>query len=57
MAESDIKLFVSIGLSDQKAKETLKNEQVTENLKQAIQVVRTEPVQSHHHNHSHSHSQ
>ncbi|KAF7991819.1 hypothetical protein HCN44_010620 [Aphidius gifuensis] len=32
----DIKLFMSIGLSEQKAKETLKNVQVTKNLKSAI---------------------
>ncbi|XP_012276668.1 probable glutamine--tRNA ligase [Orussus abietinus] len=34
--ESDVKLFQSIGLSEQKAKETLKNAQVTKNLKNAI---------------------
>lgn len=39
MADSLVELFVSVGLTEQKAKETLKNEQVSENLKQAIQVV------------------
>ncbi|KAK0088432.1 hypothetical protein PV326_004831 [Microctonus aethiopoides] len=34
--EDDVKLFQSIGLSEQKAKETLKNVQVTKNLKAAI---------------------
>ena len=35
-AETDVKLFQSIGLSEQKAKETLKNKQVSNNLKLAI---------------------
>lgn len=35
----DIKLFMSIGLSEQKAKETLKNVQVTKNLQTAITAV------------------
>ncbi|XP_072757333.1 probable glutamine--tRNA ligase [Anoplolepis gracilipes] len=34
--ENDIKLFQTIGLSEQKAKETLKNANVTKNLKLAI---------------------
>lgn len=34
--EDDVKLFQSIGLSEQKAKETLKNKQVSNNLKLAI---------------------
>ncbi|XP_015434585.1 PREDICTED: probable glutamine--tRNA ligase [Dufourea novaeangliae] len=34
--EDDIKLFQSIGLSEQKAKETLKNKQVSNNLKLTI---------------------
>lgn len=34
--EDSVKLFVSIGLSEQKAKETLKNKQVSSNLKLAI---------------------
>ncbi|XP_076237813.1 glutaminyl-tRNA synthetase [Calliopsis andreniformis] len=34
--EDDIKLFQLIGLSEQKAKETLKNKQVSKNLKHAI---------------------
>ncbi|XP_034935789.1 probable glutamine--tRNA ligase [Chelonus insularis] len=34
--EDDVKLFQSIGLSEQKAKETLKNTQVSKNLKIAI---------------------
>ncbi|XP_012939846.1 glutamine--tRNA ligase [Aplysia californica] len=36
MAGAVVDLFVSIGLTEQKAKETLKNEQLTESLKQAI---------------------
>lgn len=35
-AEDDVKLFQSLGLSEQKAKETLKNKQVSNNLKLAI---------------------
>ena len=35
-AEDDVKLFQSIGLSEQKAKETLKNKQVSNNLKLAV---------------------
>ncbi|XP_043260696.1 probable glutamine--tRNA ligase isoform X1 [Colletes gigas] len=35
-AEDDIKLFQSIGLSEQKTKETLKNKQISNNLKLAI---------------------
>ncbi|XP_076160677.1 glutaminyl-tRNA synthetase isoform X2 [Ptiloglossa arizonensis] len=35
--EDDIKLFESIGLSKQKAKETLKNKQISNNLKCAIE--------------------
>lgn len=37
--EEDIKILLSIGLSEQKVKETLKNVQVTKNLKIAIQEV------------------
>ena len=36
----DIKLFKSVGLSEQKAKETLKNALVTKQLKSAISEVR-----------------
>ena len=39
MADNIVHLFVSIGLTEQKAKETIKNAQVTENLKQAIKLV------------------
>ncbi|XP_033354259.1 probable glutamine--tRNA ligase isoform X2 [Bombus vosnesenskii] len=35
-SQDDVKLFQSIGLSEQKAKETLKNKQVSNNLKLAI---------------------
>lgn len=35
-AEDEAKLFQSIGLSEQKAKETIKNKQVSNNLKLAI---------------------
>ena len=35
-SQDDIKLFQSIGLSEQKAKETLKNKQVSSNLRLAI---------------------
>ncbi|GFR75254.1 glutamine--tRNA ligase-like [Elysia marginata] len=38
MADNTVDLFVSIGLTEQKAKETIKNAQVTENLKQAIKI-------------------
>ena len=38
--DENIKLFQSIGLSEQKAKETLKNVQVTKNLKTVIAEVR-----------------
>lgn len=37
--EEIVKLFQSIGLSEQKAKETLKNTNVTKNLKLAISEV------------------
>lgn len=37
--EDDVKLFQTIGLSEQKAKETLKNVNVTKNLKLAINEV------------------
>lgn len=37
--EEDISLLKSLGLSEQKAKETLKNAQVTSNIKQAIKEV------------------
>lgn len=37
--EDDVKLFQTIGLSEQKAKETLKNVNVTRNLKLAINEV------------------
>lgn len=37
--ENDVKLFQTIGLSEQKAKETLKNGNVTKNLKLAIDEV------------------
>lgn len=39
--EDDVKLFQSIGLSEQKAKETLKNKQVSNNLKLALTEVST----------------
>ncbi|XP_060575052.1 glutamine--tRNA ligase-like [Ruditapes philippinarum] len=39
MADSVVSLFVGTGLSEQKAKETLKNELVTQNLKSAIEQV------------------
>lgn len=39
--DTDVQLFVSIGLSEQKAKETLKNVTVTNNLKEAIDAVST----------------
>ena len=44
--ESDVRLFVSIGLSEQKAKETLKNLTVTTNLKEAIDAVSSHCVMS-----------
>lgn len=37
--EEDVKLFLTIGLSEQKAKETLKNANVTKNLKLVISEV------------------
>jgi len=37
--EEDVKLFQTIGLSEQKAKETLKNVNITKNLKLAISEV------------------
>lgn len=37
--EDDVKLFQTIGLSEQKAKETLKNANVRKNLKLAIDEV------------------
>lgn len=37
--EEDVRLFQTIGLSEQKAKETLKNANVTKNLKLAISEV------------------
>lgn len=37
MAAVDVSLFTGIGLSEQKAKETIKNEQVSQLLKQAIE--------------------
>lgn len=37
--ENDVKLFQTIGLSEQKAKETLKNANVTKNLKLIINEV------------------
>lgn len=37
--DNDIPLFISLGLSEQKAKETLKNVTVTKNLKEAITAV------------------
>lgn len=37
--ENDVQLFQTIGLSEQKAKETLKNANVTKNLKLAIDEV------------------
>lgn len=37
--EEDVKQFQTIGLSEQKAKETLKNANVTKNLKLAISEV------------------
>lgn len=39
MSADLIETFVSIGLSEQKAKETLKNDNVTQNLKSAIEQV------------------
>ena len=39
MASDLVELFVSIGLSEQKAKETLKNEQLSLNLKHVIDEV------------------
>jgi len=39
--EEDVKLFQTIGLSEQKAKETLKNANITKNLKLAINEVKT----------------
>lgn len=39
MASEDIALFLSIGLSEQKAQETLKNEAVTRNIKQVVEQV------------------
>lgn len=40
MASEDLTAtFVSIGLSEQKAKETVKNEQLSSSLKQAIEQV------------------
>ena len=36
MADESVKVFMSIGLSEQKAKETLKNKNVSENLKSII---------------------
>lgn len=38
--ETAIELFRSVGLSEQKAKETLKNEGVSANLKEAIEQVK-----------------
>lgn len=38
-SEEDVKLFLTIGLSEQKAKETLKNANVTKNLKLVISEV------------------
>lgn len=35
-SQDDVELFQSIGLSEQKAKETLKNKQVSNNLRLAI---------------------
>ena len=40
MAEDLVQLFVQIGLSEQKAKETLKNATVSSNLKMCIESVR-----------------
>jgi len=42
-SEDDIKLFQTIGLSEQKAKETLKNTNITKNLKLAINEVGDHP--------------
>jgi glutaminyl-tRNA synthetase len=39
MSTDLVSSFVAIGLSEQKAKETLKNETVTQNLKTAIDQV------------------
>ncbi|XP_060606764.1 glutamine--tRNA ligase-like [Ruditapes philippinarum] len=39
MADPVVSLFIGTGLSEQKAKETLKNELVTQNLKSAIEQV------------------
>lgn len=44
--EEDLSLLKSLGLSEQKAKETLKNAQVTNNIKQAIsEVVKFEKIE------------
>ena len=42
MASELMQTFTSIGLSEQKAKETLKNQAVTENLKSVIDEVSLE---------------
>ena len=39
MANELLELFTGIGLSEQKAKETLKNQNVSDNLKQVIKEV------------------
>ena len=44
MSADLVKAFVAIGLSEQKAKETLKNESVTQNLKSAIEQVRQDSM-------------
>ena len=44
--EKDIQLLLAIGLSEHKAKETLKNVQITKNLKWIINEVRFETINS-----------
>lgn len=40
MADTTLVLFTNIGLTEQKAKETLKNEALSKNLKEVIDMVR-----------------
>lgn len=40
MADTTLVLFTNIGLTEQKAKETLKNEALSKNLKEVIEMVR-----------------
>jgi len=41
-----VSIFMSIGLSEQKAKETLKNELLSSTLKKAIEVVHNELIRT-----------